>query len=129
MPLSVNIGLHQLAAEIKSSGRQLRFDLVGIASAEPSHYRDYFRKWLDDGRAGSMGWLHKRFDERTDPATYLPGAQSVICVAMNYHVPLEESASQEHQARIARYALGEDYHEVLKKRLHLLADKVRQLAP
>jgi epoxyqueuosine reductase len=129
MALSVNIDLHQLAAEIKAFGRQLGFDLIGIASAEPSHYREYFRKWLDDGWAGSMGYLHNRFDERTDPATYLPGAQSVICVAINYHVPLESSASQEHEARIARYALGEDYHEVLKKRLHALADRVRELAP
>jgi epoxyqueuosine reductase len=129
MPLTVNTDLHQLAAEIKSFGRKLGFNLVGIASAEPSQYRDYFRRWLDDGRAGSMGYLHKRFDERTDPAMYLPGAQSVICVAMNYHVPLQEAGAQEHQARIARYALGDDYHEVLKKRLHSLADQVRELAP
>src|SRR5258706_9873747 len=129
MTMGVNIDLHQLAAEIKTFGRQLGFDLVGIASAEPSHYRDYFRQWLDDGRAGSMGYLHNRFDERTDPGTYLPGAQSVICVAMNYYVPLQEPPSGERQARIARYALGDDYHDVLKKRLHQLADRVRELAP
>ena len=54
--------------------------------------------------------------------------RSVICVAMNYHVPLQES-SEAGQARIARYALGDDYHEVLKKRLHVLADKIREVAP
>src|SRR5882724_8039171 len=128
MPLSLNIDVHQLAAEIKSFGRQLGFDLIGIASAEPSHYREYFRQWLDDGQAGSMAYLHKRFNERTDPATYLPGAQSVICVAMNYHVALQESSDAGY-ARIARYALGDDYHEVLKKRLHSLADRIRELAP
>jgi epoxyqueuosine reductase len=128
MALSLNIDLHQLAAEIKSFARRLGFDLVGITSAEPSHYRDYLRQWLDDGQAGSMAYLHNRFEERTDPATYLPGAHSVICVAMNYQVPLEECSS-EHHARIARYALGDDYHEVLKERLHQLADKIRALAP
>src|SRR2546421_10435088 len=128
MPLSLNIDLHQLAAEIKSFGRQLGFDFIGIASAESSHYRDYFRQWLDDGQAGSMAYLHKRFEERTDPATYVPGAQSVICVAMNYHVPLQEPPDAGH-APIARDAVGDDYHQVLRKRLHTLADKIRELAP
>src|SRR5947207_4830676 len=105
MPLSLNIDLHQLSAEIKSFGRQLGFDLVGIAPAEPSRYRDYFRQWLDDGRAGSMDYLARRFDDRVDPGTYLPGAASVICAAINYHVPLEPvpEAEREHHARVARY--------------------------
>lgn len=128
MSLSLNTDLHQLGAQIKSFGRALGFDLIGIASAEPSHYRDYLRQWLDSGQAGSMAYLHNRFEERTNPATYLPGAQSVICVAMNYHVPLQE-ASGEHQGRIARYALGDDYHELIKGRLQALADRVRELAP
>jgi epoxyqueuosine reductase len=129
MALSLNIDLHQLAAEIKSIGRQLGFDLIGIASAEPSHYRDYYRQWLRDGQAGSMGYLHNRFEERTAPANYLPGAQSVVCAAMNYHVPLEDAPSDASHGRIARYALGDDYHELIKERLHALADRIRELAP
>ena len=129
MALSLNIDLDELAAEIKSFGRHLGFDLIGIAPAEPSRYRDYFRQWLDDGQAASMAYLHNRFDERTDPAAYLPGARSVICVAMNYHVPLHEPPTQGHQARVARYALGDDYHDILKQRLHALADRIRELAP
>jgi epoxyqueuosine reductase len=78
-----------------------------------------------------MQWLSKRFDERVDPATYMRGAQSVICVAMNYHVPLEPLPEQQraHHGRIARYALGDDYHEIIKRRLHELADWIRQRAP
>jgi epoxyqueuosine reductase len=131
MPLTTHIDLHQLAAEIKSHGRHLGFHLIGIASADPSHYRDYFRQWLDDGQAGSMAYLKNRFAERTDPATYLPGARSVVCVAMNYHFPLQDlpPENQEHHARIARYALGDDYHDLIKHRLHQLADHLRQLAP
>src|SRR6185295_4566253 len=75
----------QLAAEIKNRAKSLGFDLVGITTATPSKYRQYYRDWLDDGRAGTMEYLHRRFDERTDPATYMPGAKSVICVAVNYH--------------------------------------------
>src|SRR3954467_8922816 len=83
--------LHQLAAQVKQRARELGFDLVGICDASPSKHRDYFRQWLDDGQAGTMEYLSRRCDERTDPATYFPGAKSVICVAMNYHTPLESS--------------------------------------
>jgi epoxyqueuosine reductase len=75
-----------------------------------------------------MEYLHRRFEERTDPATYMPGARSVICVAMNYHVPLNEP-SPGPSGKIARYALGEDYHELMKGRLHALADWLRSAAP
>lgn len=117
----------QLAAAIKQHARTLGFDLVGIASAEPSAYRDYYREWLDDGRAGTMEYLHKRFDERTAVTTYMPGAKSVICVALNYHVPLQ--TAPQNAARVARYALGDDYHEHIKTKLHRLADHIRKLAP
>ncbi len=125
------IAAGQLAAEIKSQGQRLGFDLVGIAPAGVSRYREYLRQWLDDGQAGSMHYLNRRFDERTDPSAYLPGAKSVICVGVNYHVPLEEPGEdeKEHHGRVARYALGEDYHEWIKLRLHALADWLRQRVP
>lgn len=118
-----------LAWQIKQQARSLGFDLVGIAPALPSARRDYFRKWLDEGRAGEMQWLSRRFDERTDPSNYLPGAKSVISVAVNYHVPLEEPVEAAPSGRIARYALGGDYHETIKDRLHDLADWLREIVP
>ena len=122
---------HHLASQIKAKARELGFDRTGIAPAEPSRYRDYFRQWLDDGQAGAMQYLADRFGQRTDPAAYLPQALSVICVAVNYHVPLREPDPQDSapQGRIARYALGDDYHEWIKQRLHALADWLRQAAP
>ncbi len=122
---------HQLAALVKQRARQLGFDLVGIAPADPSRYREYLREWLDDGQQGTMGYLARRFDERTNLATYLPEAKSVICVAMNYHVTLAELPENQRadHGKVARYALGEDYHELIKKRLHELADWVREQAP
>src|SRR4051812_22345631 len=101
----------QLAAEIKQRARALGFDLVGICDASPSRYRDYFRQWLDQGRAGTMDYLARRFDEKTDVTRYMPGARSVICLAMNYYFPLEPVDSQ-HHVKVARYALGDDYHDV-----------------
>jgi epoxyqueuosine reductase len=118
----------KLADQIKAKAREIGFDLVGITSAEPSKYSSYFRQWLDAGRAGSMDWLSDRFDERTDPARYFPGARSAICVASNYRVDLDPPSSAEH-ARVARYALGDDYHIVMKDRLHDLADWLREAVP
>jgi epoxyqueuosine reductase len=116
---------HALAADLKQRARGLGFVLVGIAPAVPSAYRDYLWRWLDEGRHGSMQYLANRFEERTDPARFFPGARSVVCVALNYFVPLEGSVGAEGSGRVARYALGEDYHEVIKGRLHRLADWFR----
>ncbi|HEX4055728.1 MAG TPA: tRNA epoxyqueuosine(34) reductase QueG [Tepidisphaeraceae bacterium] len=121
------VGDWAIAAAVKQKARQLGFDLVGITTARSSDYRNYFRKWLDEGQAGSMGYLAGRFEERTDPTVYLPGAASVVCVGMNYYVPLEKA--EPNQGRVARYALGEDYHEILKSRLHDLADWLRAIEP
>ena len=122
---------YALAAQIKQRASESGFDLVGISSAEPSRWGEYLRKWLDEGQAGEMSYLANRFDERTTPQTYLPGARSIICVAINYHVPLKDIPESEKASagRIARYALGDDYHDVMKSRLHALADWIRQTIP
>jgi epoxyqueuosine reductase len=114
-------------AAIKGKARELGFDLVGIARAEGSSYREYFRGWLDGGQAGAMGYLAKRFEERTDPRVYLPGAACVICLGMNYFVPLEKV--EPGRGRVARYALGKDYHELIAGKLHALADWIREVHP
>src|SRR5215469_3422466 len=95
-----------LAATIKQKARDFGFDLVGIAPAKPSAYRAYYQSWVAEGKAGEMRYLAGRIDERTDPATYLPGATSVICVGLNYFSPLD--LPPEGHGKIARYALGRD---------------------
>ena len=124
-PIASEIDRGQLVAEIKRRARELGFDLVGIAPASPSAYRDYYRQWLDSGQAGAMEYLGRRFDERADPAVYLDGAKTVVCVAMNYYVPLDESPRPGDRGRVARYALGDDYHEHIKHKLYDLADWIR----
>ena len=120
----------QIAALIKQRSRSLGFDLCGIDDARPSEHADYLRSWLDSGRAGEMSYLHERFDERVDVGKLLPGAHSVICVAMNYHVPLEAApAAQPKPLKIAKYALGVDYHKHLKDKLYDLADWIRATFP
>jgi epoxyqueuosine reductase len=119
------------SARIKAHAASLGFDLVGIAPAEPSHHREYLRQWLDDGKAGTMQWLARRFEQRADPAEYCNGVRSAVCVAMNYHAPLEPVPPDQavHHGRVARYALGDDYHELIKPRLHALADWIRETFP
>ncbi len=119
---------HQLKAELKQRARTAGFDLCGVASAGASEHAQFLRDWLETGRHGEMHWLAGRFEERTDVRRYLPGAESVICCAMSYNVALEPPAPDEASGRVARYALGDDYHEELKSRLFALADWLRGVA-
>ncbi len=121
-----------LTQAVRAKAVELGFDLVGIAPVGPSAYGDYFRRWLDQGRHGSMAYLARRVDERIDPSVYLPGARSAVCVAINYKPQLDAAGqpqTQPQSGRIARYALGDDYHEVIKPRLFELADFIRTARP
>lgn len=120
---------HQIASQIKGKARALGFDLVGITTADPPAHQAYFQQWLKDGKAGEMNYLAKRFAERANPVEYFPGAVSVICVAVNYYAPLRDAPSDEPNGKIARYALGEDYHLSIKKRLYELADWLQASIP
>ncbi len=122
--------LPQLVAGLKAHALDIGFDLVGIAPANASTRADYLRDWLASGQAGEMEYLNRRFDERVNPAVYLPGARSVICLAANYHTGAAAPPPTDRSiARIARYALGDDYHDWLKHRLFQLADWIRDRAP
>jgi epoxyqueuosine reductase len=123
------IDQHQIAALIKQKAKELGFDLVGITSAQKSRHESFLRDWLAAGRAGEMHYLHDRADERIEPRKYFLHAQSAVCVAINYHVPLPEEQPLQHPARFARYSLGNDYHKHVKDRLHDLADFIRELVP
>jgi epoxyqueuosine reductase len=122
--------LQQVAADVKQKARELGFDLVGIAPADPSIYREYVAQWLESGAAGEMDYLQERYEKHTDPTIYLEGAKTVICVAMSYYVPLAASRSEDaSNGKIARYALGGDYHTLIKKKLEALADYIRDTVP
>jgi len=106
------------------------FALAGVCTVEPSAWGDEFRAWLAAGRHGSMGYLENNLETRLDPARMLEGVRSAIVVGDLYATradspdgsqgePLEPG-----QGRIARYARGADYHKVIKKRLHALADSL-----
>jgi len=120
---------HDLASAIKNKALSLGFDLVGITSADAPARAPYLRQWIDAGKHGQMHYLAERVDERADPAVYFPGAKSVVCVGLNYHTPLEAPPDDGPRGRVARYALGQDYHTLIKDRLYDLADWIRGAVP
>jgi len=119
-----------LEQEIKDRALKLGFDAVGITDASPIAETDIerLRTWLQAGRAGQMGYLHRNFDKRIHPAALLESARSVIVVALNYKPAEDEApASSEHgpSGTVAMYARYEDYHDFMRPRLHELADFIR----
>jgi epoxyqueuosine reductase len=110
----------------------LGFALSGVAAAERTAYEGELRAWLAAGRHGEMAYLARNVDARLDPTVLVPGARSVICVADRYHdggADAPGGAGEAPRGRIARYARGDDYHRVMKKRLHRLADELRAALP
>ena len=115
-----------LTNAIKQKAIELGFDLVGVTGAQPidAEQIEYLKTWVAAGRAAGMAYMHKNFAKRTDPTKLLPGAKSVICVGLNYKPPpLKESfdSTSAGYGAIANYALYEDYHPFMKKRLQALA--------
>ncbi|MEE8523858.1 MAG: tRNA epoxyqueuosine(34) reductase QueG [Thermoanaerobaculia bacterium] len=106
------------------------FDRAGIATLEPSENGAVLRRWLARGEHAGMEWIGRRIAVREDPARLLPGACSVLCVALQYH-PLsgEEEPQGDLWPRVARYARGRDYHDVMGRRLRTLAAKIRDAFP
>ena len=111
--------------------RDAGFALAGVCAASPSGHADEVRRWIADGRHGEMAWLESRLEERLDPAVYLPGARSIICVADRYHDGSRDSVHPDGplRGRIARYARGRDYHKTMKKRLVRLAKAWNERRP
>jgi epoxyqueuosine reductase len=102
----------------------LGYDLIGIAPAGRAPHAEAYRRWLAQGHAAEMAWLGREPDRREDPRLVLPGARSVVVVGLSYFVldPATELWRDPSRGRIARYAWGLDYHEVMLPRLRELGD-------
>ena len=113
-----------LARNIKAHAGELGFVACGITHPAPTAHGDRLDQWLAKGYAGTMRYLHRQARRRKNPGLILPEALSVIVVLDNYYTPDEESDRL--PPRIAKYARGEDYHRVTRRRLDLLAEFLRQ---
>ena len=105
---------------VKDYALEVGFDLVGIASADSFDVdRHVTLQRLRDGLMDGLPWFNQaRVERGADPQRLLPGARSIISVALSYHLPSEEEP-RKLEGRVARYAWGDDYHKVMKKRLKL----------
>ena len=121
------------AEQVLEASEDLGFVLIGVVRPAASGHTDYVRSWLAAGHHGEMDYLARHLEARLDPEVLLPGARAMICVADRYPPAMQEDHPQHDRTkpagRIARYAWGDDYHKVLKKRLHRLADRLREKWP
>ncbi len=118
------------SSRILTRCRELGFALAGIAPAQATHYADELREWLGAGKHGEMLYLARHMPQRLDPRRLVDGARSIISVADRYHDGRAGLSGRPGSCgRIARYARGDDYHVVMKKRLHRLADELASEYP
>ena len=115
-----------LTAAVKEQALALGFDRVAVGPADPPDHGRAFEAWLDAGYAGTMDYLERGRAERLDPGRLLPGARSVIAVALNYYQG--EPPYADSWAPVARYAWGQDYHDVMPPRLERLCEFISAAA-
>jgi epoxyqueuosine reductase len=115
------------SARIKAKALELGFDLCGIAPAADYPELKFLREWLDRGYAGEMAYLNRSADRRADVRHVIPSAKSVIVTATIYNTdrPYSTESKNPAHAHVARYAWGDDYHDVIGKRMEQLHDWMR----
>lgn len=126
------IELNALALRIKEWAHALGFQAVGISDTNLGAAESHLLQWLANGHHGTMDYMAKHGVKRARPAELLPGTLCVISLRMNYY-PVQPHDSikvlnDPASAFISRYALGRDYHKVLRKRLEMLAQQIRDAA-
>lgn len=108
-------------------------DAIGFATPDPGAHGDALRRWWSRGYGGELGYIGRRIEERVDPARVLPGVRSIIVAALLLPAPPETGSEQTSEpgaprGRIARYAGGDDYHDVLLERLRMVEAALPVLA-
>ena len=112
---------NETKAELLRRAAAIGFDSCRIAPAAAPRHREQFHAWLESGFAAEMDWIGRGAEKRSDPQKVLPSARSVIVLALNYWQGEEEKeAGGRENGRIARYAWGDDYHELMEKKLREL---------
>lgn len=118
-----------LAADIRRWGESLGFQQIGITDTDLGEARPRLRDWLARGRHADMEWMRAHGDKRLYPEQLEPGTLRVISARMDYLPagtdPVARLKQPDH-AYISRYALGRDYHKLVRKRLAQLADRIRE---
>ncbi len=120
----------KLAANIQRWGQELGFQKLGISDTQLDEAETHLLNWLQEGRHGRMDYMRKHGTKRSRPAELEPGTASVISARLDYLPPNsadpEAILADPEKAYISRYALGRDYHKVLRNRMQKLATRIEQ---
>jgi epoxyqueuosine reductase len=122
--------LASLARRIRQWGTELGFQAVGITDTDLHEAEVWLMAWLDKGFHGEMDYMAKHGPTRARPAELVPGTTRIITVRMDYYPPETKDAwevlKEPDAAFISRYAMGRDYHKVMRNRLQQLAERIQQ---
>lgn len=121
--------LKNLAQHIKHLARELGFSACGISGIDLGEHPAYLEKWLAAGLHGDMQWMANNLDKRRDPSLLEAGTQAIISVRLDYLPPETQAIKilgSAEKAYVSRYALGRDYHKLIRKRLATLAEQINQ---
>ncbi len=121
--------LHATAGLLEAWALEAGFDRAGVAGLEPLEHGEALVRWLERGDQAGMEYLGRRTEARLDPSRIFPGARSVLVVALQYHPLGQPEPPGDLWRRVARYARGKDYHDVMGLRLRALEDRIREAFP
>ncbi len=125
-----SLDLPALSQTIKDLGRELGFQQVGIAGLDLATHETHLQRWLDAGYHGEMEYMAAHGSKRSHPEELVPGTLRVISLRMDYlpgDTEMSKRLSEPEKAYISRYALGRDYHKLIRKRIQQLAERIQQL--
>jgi len=117
-----------VSSQIKDEARLLGFELVGISAVKMPPHEQSFAEWLRRGFAGELDYMKRTELLRRDPRALVPWAVSVVSVGMNYYTSfVRPEPPSEPKGWISRYAWGDDYHDLMKRKLDLLLGRIKDL--
>ncbi|WP_462403023.1 tRNA epoxyqueuosine(34) reductase QueG [Pseudomonas sp. Marseille-QA0332] len=124
------LDLADLTLSIKDWGRALGFSHVGIAGTDLGEHEQHLQRWLDAGHHGEMEYMGAHGSKRSHPDELVPGTLRVISLRMDYlpgDTQMARRLAQPEKAYVSRYALGRDYHKLVRKRVQQLAERIEQV--
>lgn len=122
----MDLVLRSRTEAVKAAALELGFDAVGVARADNADPEGRLGAWVASGRAAGMGYMTERIEDRQDPRRIVPGAKSVVALAMSYYDPGYEPAKP---LAVSRYAVSDDYHTVVRKRIRRLRKRLLAIDP
>ena len=125
-----NAATDLLIARIREEAQALGFTRFGVSGIELDEDASHLRSWLAEGLHGTMQWMAAHGEKRMRPDELIPGTVSVISVGLDYgreHDEAWATLEDGERAYVARYALGRDYHKLMRHRLQKLAERIEAI--